>query len=402
MLRNARFIFLLLIFSLPLSAFAGNYSAEKHNLSSAYEAFHETKDFGALSSALEKYVESDYFSVLKKQKKNCAFVKAIEKLLETSEAAEKSTEEDKSKYIEEINYLFTKAVIAENRELSASEQTIQEYVVIISVLVLALLGFLVIFSKTQEKIRALNLKSEKERAENDTIVRVQENERRRIYQELHDTVIQDIRVNLMYLSHLEEMMKCHSERSEEYLSLLKKITEIEKKNQNQTRAIINNLVPPEIKGTDFKTSLLDLCAMAREQGKADVNIFISQEVDFAALAKNNSFTEQKKLNIYRIIQEAMNNTQKHADATEISVIIKLDEAKQNLQIFITDDGKGFNVGENKSDGQVHLGLKGMSARASSIGGKITIDSSEETGTEIKVVVPVENFSGGGGSKRKMM
>lgn len=128
--------------------------------------------------------------------------------------------------------------------------------------------------------------------------------------------------------------------------------------------------------------------MAREQGKADVNIFISPEVDFDSLAKSHSLTEQKKLNIYRIIQEAMNNSQKHADATEISVIIKLDEAKENLQIFITDDGKGFNVNENKSNGQVHLGLKGIAAHASSVGDKITIDSSEETGTEIKVVVPV--------------
>lgn len=396
-LRTARFIFLLLIFSLPLSAFAGNYSDEKHNLSSAYETFHKTKDFDVLSYALEKYVESDYFSVLKNQKKSCAYVKTVKKLLETTQAAEKSTEADKIKYIEEINYLFAEAVLAENSDLSASEKTIQEYVVIISVLVLALLGFLVIFSKTQEKVRALKLKSEKEKAENDTIVRVQENERKRIYQELHDTVVQDIRVNLMYLSQLEEMMK--QSQHDDANSLLQKITEIEKKNQNQTRAIINNLVPPEIKGTDFKTSLLDLCAMAREQGKADVNIFISPEVDFANFAANHSLTEQKKLNIYRIIQEAMNNTQKHADATEISVIIKLDEAKENLQIFITDDGKGFNVNENKNDGQVHLGLKGMSARASSIGGKITIDSSEETGTEIKVVVPVQNFLGGGRKKR---
>lgn len=82
---------------------------------------------------------------------------------------------------------------------------------IISVLELALLGFLVIFSKTQEKVRVLKLKSEKEKTENDTIVRVQENERKRIYKELHDTVVQDIRVNLMYLSHMEEMMRCFAD-----------------------------------------------------------------------------------------------------------------------------------------------------------------------------------------------
>lgn len=383
MRTKKRFAFLLLIFFLPVFVFSGEYSDGKQNLFSAYENFHEAKDFDVLSSALENYIESDYFSVLKNQDENGEYVKNIETLFEKIQAAQKSPDSEKKKYIEEVEYLFTKSVLLENSSLSKSEKTVQEYVVIISTLVIILFIFLIIFSKSQERIRKLKLKSEKDKAENETIVRVQENERRRIYQELHDTVVQDIRVNLIYLSHLEEMMKELHEKSSESLSLLEKISAIEKKNQEQTRSIINNLVPPEIKDVDFKTSILDLAAMKNEQAKIEVNAYIAPNVDFSVLS------EQEKLNIYRIIQEAMNNTQKHADATEISLIIKPDEQKQNLQIFITDDGKGFDAKKIKSDGQIHLGLKGMMARSSSIGGKITIDSSEEIGTEIKVEIPLK-------------
>lgn len=383
MRTKKRFAFLLLIFFLPVFVFSGEYSDGKQNLFSAYENFHEAKDFDVLSSALENYIESDYFSVLKNQDENGEYVKNIETLFEKIQAAQKSPDSEKKKYIEEVEYLFTKSVLLENSSLSKSEKTVQEYVVIISTLVIILFIFLIIFSKSQERIRKLRLKSEKDKAENETIVRVQENERRRIYQELHDTVVQDIRVNLIYLSHLEEMMKEFHEKSSESLSLLEKISAIEKKNQEQTRSIINNLVPPEIKDVDFKTSILDLAAMKNEQAKIEVNAYIAPNVDFSVLS------EQEKLNIYRIIQEAMNNTQKHADATEISLIIKTDEQKQNLQIFITDDGKGFDAKKIKNDGQIHLGLKGMMARSSSIGGKITIDSSEEIGTEIKVEIPLK-------------
>lgn len=383
MRTKKRFAFLLLIFFLPVFVFSGEYSDGKQNLFSAYENFHETKNFDVLSSALENYIESDYFSVLKNQDENGEYVKNIEILFEKIQAAQKSPDSEKKKFIEEIEYLFTKSVLLENSSLSKSEKTVQEYVVIISTLVIILFIFLIIFSKSQERIRKLRLKSEKDKAENETIVRVQENERRRIYQELHDTVVQDIRVNLIYLSHLEEMMKELHEKSSESLSLLEKISAIEKKNQEQTRSIINNLVPPEIKDIDFKTSILDLAAMKNEQAKIEVNAYIAPNVDFSVLS------EQEKLNIYRIIQEAMNNTQKHADATEISLIIKTDEQKQNLQIFITDDGKGFDAKKIKNDGQIHLGLKGMMARSSSIGGKITIDSSEEIGTEIKVEIPLK-------------
>lgn len=55
MLRKIRFAILFLIFSLMIfSAYTSEYSDEKQNFSSAYEAFHETKDFGTLSSALKK------------------------------------------------------------------------------------------------------------------------------------------------------------------------------------------------------------------------------------------------------------------------------------------------------------------------------------------------------------
>jgi len=88
-----------------------------------------------------------------------------------------------------------------------------------------------------------------------------------------------------------------------------------------------------------------------------------------------------KINLYRIIQEAINNIHKHSKATEVKIkIIKIGN-KMKLQIW--DNGLGFNTGQAKKG----IGLKNMKTRSQNINGSFSLNSSAD-GTLIQVIVDI--------------
>jgi signal transduction histidine kinase len=101
-------------------------------------------------------------------------------------------------------------------------------------------------------------------------------------------------------------------------------------------------------------------------------------------------SEEENLNLYRIVQEALTNIFKHAQASEVTVLLRnANEGEaEGLYIFISDDGKGFDVSETDrkrgTDGK-HLGLVGMKERADFIGAKLEIDSHPNEGTQISII-----------------
>ncbi|WP_299117799.1 tetratricopeptide repeat-containing sensor histidine kinase [uncultured Winogradskyella sp.] len=88
-----------------------------------------------------------------------------------------------------------------------------------------------------------------------------------------------------------------------------------------------------------------------------------------------------KINIYRIIQESMQNTYKHAEAKHVKIDIL--RQKDEINIYIVDDGKGFDTSKSKKG----IGLKNMTSRVSEIGGKISFSSEPGNGTTVKVKIP---------------
>jgi signal transduction histidine kinase len=129
----------------------------------------------------------------------------------------------------------------------------------------------------------------------------------------------------------------------------------------------------------------------------DLEVRISNFIDKADMASNNlsfefsidnsianteEFASVKGMNIYRIIQEAINNSLKYADAS----IIKVDILKHNksIQFKITDNGKGFN----KNDIEQGNGLNNMRKRAKEIGASLDINSELGKGTEVSIDLPV--------------
>ena len=263
-----------------------------------------------------------------------------------------------------------------------------ELLSIISILCLAFILFLLSYIKSREKNRNLEEQNKKERLVTETITQVQENERSRISRDLHDTVTQDIRTALLYAHKLGESKNL----SEDEKSLLQKIQKIEEENLKNIRNIIRNLTPSEIESASITQLLSELCKNTAERSGIACK-FYAEETELLS-----KITTEQKLHIFRIVQESINNAIKHAKASEVSVIVRkendsTDAKKQGLLFMISDDGSGFSPIQEESQDIIsqstRLGIKGMKSRAALLGAKLEIKSDEETGTQVKLFLPVK-------------
>ncbi len=195
----------------------------------------------------------------------------------------------------------------------------------------------------------------------------QEEERGRIARELHDTVAQ----NLRYCKSLCETAEAAKNLPQIAAFLSKSLVEV--------RSMSYNLAPPDITKNDFLLCVKNLCQEFSENSKIDLRLSILENTDASFLTKD------EILNLYRIVQEALTNVLKHAEATEIVILVRnaKGEEENGLYIFISDDGKGFDT-EN-IDEKKHFGLRGMKNRADLIGAGLFITSEKDSGTQIKII-----------------
>jgi signal transduction histidine kinase len=101
------------------------------------------------------------------------------------------------------------------------------------------------------------------------------------------------------------------------------------------------------------------------------------------------FSDEGQIIVYRIVQECLTNTAKHAQAKYVSVVIK----KQDHRVFfsVEDDGKGFDVKAafSRDPAEKGLGLSAMGKRVRMLGGSLDIWSQKDTGTRITFSVPIK-------------
>ncbi len=110
------------------------------------------------------------------------------------------------------------------------------------------------------------------------------------------------------------------------------------------------------------------------------------EFDYEIDVIDDVFPKDAEINVYRIVQESVNNIIKHSDAAEAEIKIK--KFADKVVITIKDDGRGFDMNNIKPSGS-GLGLVGLKERTSIIGGTISIISSVGNGTEIKITLPIK-------------
>lgn len=215
-----------------------------------------------------------------------------------------------------------------------------------------------------------------------------ETEKNRVSKEIHDTVLQDIKA-LNLTSELFISSPATQEEISKNEELKASLTQETQNCVKKLRNICNNLTPSEFKNqtndnNGFILALRNLTKQFAEKNKIPCVLKIQDNLDISSLSI------YKITDIFRIIQEALNNIEKHAQANKVSVVIisnKTDETKKSLKIFITDDGKGFDA--NKTDHSVkqHFGLSNMKDRAKNLSANFNIISEPGEGTEITLEVP---------------
>ncbi len=146
--------------------------------------------------------------------------------------------------------------------------------------------------------------------------------------------------------------------------------------------IIRQLRPGSLDNLGLSETIRDAVNTVQQQHP-------SITVNLQLMGKLDALGENLNINIYRIVQEAMNNAIKHAEATHIN--IKLETTKTGaLQLTISDDGKGMDI--NDVDQTNHFGLLGMRERVQGFKGSFNVDSdikakTANRGTTIYINIP---------------
>jgi len=200
------------------------------------------------------------------------------------------------------------------------------------------------------------------------LVRAQENERRTLARELHDEVGQSLSAILMEAENAE----CADELKEirEHMASVRKLAE---KTVNEVRDLALLLRPSML--DDFGL-VPALNWHAREMTKrTGLNVVVTADDDADDLP------DEHKTCIYRLVQEAVNNSARHANARTVEVVVKREG--QSVRFTVRDDGAGFDTRFVRG-----LGLLGMEERVRRLGGQIHLDSQLGRGTLISAELPV--------------
>ncbi|WP_298554059.1 sensor histidine kinase [uncultured Algibacter sp.] len=268
----------------------------------------------------------------------------------------------------EKEILTQRADIAE-KELSLNKKNTQLIGLGVLAIVLSVLGYLLY---NQQKLKNRQLQKEKELSEAlikiETQNRLQE-QRLRISRDLHDNIGAQL---TFIISSLENLQYGFKIKNEKLTNKLLSISGFTKETIYELRDTIWAMNKNAISLEDLETRIsnfIDKADISSCSIRFDLNIdeSFSKDIEFASV---------KGMNIYRIIQEAINNAIKYSEAKAVSV--NMSENNQGVKIEIKDNGKGFNP-EKVSSGN---GLNNIKKRAHDIDGVISITSVENEGTSV--------------------
>jgi NarL family two-component system sensor histidine kinase LiaS len=195
-------------------------------------------------------------------------------------------------------------------------------------------------------------------------------ERKRLARDLHDTVSQQLFALHLSAATLAKIIDIDPSKSRE---IIEQLTRVSSHAQKQMRGLIAQLRPVELEGRSLEQAIQkwfpDYCRHNQLLGTIDVRL-------------SEHISDALEHQLFMIVQEAMANVVKHADAKHVE--LTLQELDHLYVLQISDDGQGFNNGKVQTNS---YGLSTMRERAQKLGGEIEIFSKAGSGTRIKVQIP---------------
>ena len=271
----------------------------------------------------------------------------------------------------------TDEIIQEKQEVINQNQLL----IIISLAVLLLGVLFYVFLNQRNKQRELILKQDQQKANEEIynlmldqqtkISEVRNAEKDRIAKELHDGVMNKLastRLNLFILQKRRD-----DATIEKCIGHINDIQNIEKEVRSIAHELNNEIFSDK---NNFDSILEELIAEQNRVHSSSCSLFIAENINWE------NIEAKVKMNLYRVIQEALNNINKHASAENVFIEISLE--KGDLKMVVKDDGKGFNVSRSRKG----IGVKNMIERAKAINGALSIDSKIGKGTALTLKIEV--------------
>lgn len=209
------------------------------------------------------------------------------------------------------------------------------------------------------------------------LVRGQELERRRMANALHDGPVQDL-ANLMVQLEICERLYLggkHADAAEQ----LEQLKSIAQGSLADLRHIIYDLNPMTLDDLGLSVTI--------KNGLSNLASLTGIKTQFVLLGTEERLDSQVEMAIFRIVQEALNNCRKHANATSVKVTLEF--SRQSISAEVKDDGVGFElfrIQEKLRSGK-HYGMLSMQSRASVLGGSVHMHSNPGQGTRILAKIP---------------
>lgn len=204
---------------------------------------------------------------------------------------------------------------------------------------------------------------------------MREDEQKRLAQEMHDDLGQLLAAMKMDLSSLQQRLPKNDQKLAQQVNTLNTLVDTM---VTSVRRIIADLPPKVLEDIGLFGALELLVANFQKRHSIESTLDIPQPEPVL----DNAIATP----IYRIVQEALNNVAKHAQATRVG--IKINYRENHLMLQISDDGTGISPDQLRKPGS--FGLIGMRERTAALDGKMTINSPCSMGTIIQIVIPNTN------------
>jgi two-component system, NarL family, sensor histidine kinase DevS len=192
----------------------------------------------------------------------------------------------------------------------------------------------------------------------------QETERKRLARELHDETGQALASIRLGLKELEAQVGADA---------LSAIRDLVKSALDDVRRLTVELRPPALDDYGLGAALDRLGTVIAERSGLDIHLTVNSALKLAP---------EQETALYRIVQEALTNIVKHAEASSVSIVVA--DAGSSVRIVIEDDGQGFDEARVREGA---LGLVGMRERVGLLGGRLEVQSSPGSGTTLVAEIP---------------
>ncbi len=209
------------------------------------------------------------------------------------------------------------------------------------------------------------------------ITRTQEEERKRIARDLHDETAQALYALTRQVDNF--IRNSSGVLTPETTTFLTDLEEQIRNTLQGVRRFSQNLRPPMLDDFGLMASLRWLVRDMQQRGSIETSLSVKGE--------EKRLAADVELAVFRVVQEALTNVEKHAQASKLEMTISF--TAESLDILIKDNGKGFELSGELSDlpRGGRLGLVGMDERVRLIGGKLDIESGTDKGTTVSIHVP---------------